>query len=289
MLQALGKFFKRAPGNLCSLLLCLSLLYLPYGGLYAPVGLLYNLLCLHLCLFQNLPLYLLYLRELLLIFVCYALQGSVCRFYSVQPLLYCAFVLGDFPQLPLNIHVVVACALLSLLHNLLRQSNLSCKFKCKGVARQPHLQFVERLYLCSVKHHCAINCASASLCKELEVCVVRGNHPKDAPSLHLREDCLRNGAARRRLCARTELVYKDKTGGVGSLQEPLHICKVRTVCAKVILNGLLISDIHKYLFKDAELRDFCRRNQNAPLEHILQQSGCLKADRFSARIWSRYY
>ena len=66
--------------------------------------------------------------------------------------------------------------------------------------------------------------------------------------------------------------------------EVLHVRQVRAVGAEIVFDALFVADIDEDTLEDARARVLVERNGDAALEHVLQQSDGLQADRFPSSV-----
>ncbi len=74
---------------------------------------------------------------------------------------------------------------------------------------------------------------------------------------------LSDGCAKFGISTRSEFVNEHKGARVGIFQDAFHVLEVGTVCRKFAFDGLLVTDINKYLVENAEYRSFIDRNHQA--------------------------
>lgn len=122
--------------------------------------------------------------------------------------------------------------------------------------------------------------------KMLQVLVVGSD---DGPGLalpKLLQHGLGDGAADLRLRARTKLVDEDQRAVVGLADHPLHAQQVGGVGAQVVLQALLVADVHHDVVEEARLGTIAHGDGEAHLEHVLEQADRLQAHRLAARVGS---
>ena len=73
------------------------------------------------------------------------------------------------------------------------------------------------------------------------------------------------------------------------VEEVLHIGQPRRVSGQIVLDALLVADVGKNFFKNAEFAGFVDRNEQSALDHQLQQSHRFHRDRLAPGVGARQY
>ena len=102
--------------------------------------------------------------------------------------------------------------------------------------------------------------------------------------LYLRQHSFCDSPAGGRLGAAAEFVDEHQRLLSGADYDFLEILQVGAVGTEVVLQRLVVADVDEYVVENHEFRHFGGRHQHAPLEHVLQQSDRLEADRLSAGV-----
>ena len=171
------------------------------------------------------------------------------------------------------------------MHQGFRQAHLAGQFKGEGRARQAHFQLEKGRYRLGVELHGAVH--HARLCRrsvELEVGIVGGNDAVGAAGVQLVEDGLGDSAAGSGLRTRAKLVNEDERASIGHLQHGLHVGEEGAVGGEVVLQRLVVSNRHHDAVENGQLRGLGRRDEHAPLEHVLQQTHRLEAHALAAGV-----
>ena len=98
---------------------------------------------------------------------------------------------------------------------------------------------------------------------------------------------LGDGASDLRLRAPAELVYQDEASLIAVLHHDLHVGQVRGVGAEVVLDGLLVAYIYEDALEEARPA-VVQGDEQAALQHVLQQAHRLQAHGLAARVGARY-
>ena len=196
-------------------------------------------------------------------------------------------VAGDLPEVPLYSHEFFSSPVLGVLYDCFRQSHLARKFECERISRQPHLKLEQRRDVLYIEHHRSVHHTCLSRCIELQVRVVGGYDSVCASLVQFAEYGLCDGSTCRRFGSGSELVYEHERLVVGLFQHVLHVLKEGAVGTQVVVDRLVVSDVHHDAVEDHEFGCLRCRYQHTPLEHVLEESDGLQADRLSSRIRSR--
>ena len=86
--------------------------------------------------------------------------------------------------------------------------------------------------------------------------------------------------------ARTKLVDEDQRAVVGLADHPLHAQQVGGVGAQVVLQALLVADVHHDVVEEARLGTIAHGDGEAHLEHVLEQADRLQTHRLAACVGS---
>ena len=120
--------------------------------------------------------------------------------------------------------------------------------------------------------------------KMLQILVVCSNNTERLLLVETLQYCFGYRSANLGFRTATELVDKDKTAFVAVFHHYLHIGQVRGVGAEVIFDRLLVADVNEYIAEYAGMAALVHRDEQAALQHILQQSYGFQADRLAAGI-----
>ncbi|MPM50289.1 hypothetical protein SDC9_97028 [bioreactor metagenome] len=219
--------------------------------------------------------HLLDLRKLLLILISNALQGTVGALDLCQPLFQRLAVPCNLAKMPLHVHEIAACLDLGTLYNVFGESHLLCQFKGKRAARSACLKFEQRHYVLHVKLHTSVDNPLAATGIEFKITIMGSDDPKAPLFFDLFQQGLGNRPAGSRLCTGSELIYQHQTASTCIHNYLPHVFQVGAIGAKVILQGLLITNVYKDIVEKGEFRTFRGWNQEAALQHILQQTDSL--------------
>ena len=118
----------------------------------------------------------------------------------------------------------------------------------------------------------------------LQILVVCSNNAERLLLVETFQHCFGYRSANLGFRTATELVDKDETAFVAVFHHYLHIGQVRGVGAEVIFDRLLVADVNEYIAEYAGMATFVHRDEQAALQHVLQQPYSFQADRLSAGV-----
>ena len=90
--------------------------------------------------------------------------------------------------------------------------------------------------------------------------------------------------ALRRVGTGSKLVQQNQSSRTGQFQNPGNTLHVAGESGKTLLDALLVADVHKILFKAADLAALVGRNQKSVLRHGVQQASRFQGYRFAAGV-----
>ena len=139
-------------------------------------------------------------------------------------------------------------------------------------------------HLTTVIEHGTIDDTWRIISKELEVGEVGRDDAIDLLAVELAEDGLRDGSTYLRLCAATELIDQNEGRISRVAQEELHVLQMTRIGREVIVDTLLITDIHEDILVDGARGIILHRHGQAMLQHILHEAEGLQTHRLTTGI-----
>ena len=269
------------------LFLCLGFLDGADCVLHRPVGSLDDVPGFLVRLVEDFLLGLLYVLKFLLVAFCDAFQGLVSVLDLLELIFESLAVTDNLTKVSLDVHELFSGTVFRILDDVLRKTHLPCQFECERVARKTDFKGEQRLDPCRIELHRSVDDSGLGPGSvELEVGVVGGDDSVDPFSVQFAENRFGDGPSRGRLGARAEFIDQHQSPGIRLAQHRLHVLEEGTVGAQVVFDVLVVADADHDPVEDRKLRRFRCRDQHSPLEHVLEQSCGLQADRFSAGIRS---
>ena len=121
----------------------------------------------------------------------------------------------------------------------------------------------------------------------LEVLIVGGDDAECSALVETLEQCLGNCSTYEWLGSATELVNKNKRVLVAVTECVFHVEQVARVGTQVVLDALLVANVDEQIAEYTCLAALVHRDEKTALQHILQQTGSLKAHRLTAGVRTR--
>ena len=81
--------------------------------------------------------------------------------------------------------------------------------------------------------------------KDLQGSLMRRRDRHRAPFCQLLEKCRSDRSPLRGVSPRSNLVDQDKARLVGLFLDPFQVCQMGAECAEIVLDRLLVADVHK--------------------------------------------
>ena len=187
-------------------------------------------------------------------------------------------------ELVLEVELGVADFVGGVFEHFGREAYVLCYLEGEGTARVPDGEAVEWAHAFCVEEHGAVEDARMGVGHEFEVGEVGSNNAESAAAVEFFEDGLGYGATGAGFGAAAEFVEEEECPLPCTLQHLLHVLQVGGVGAEVVVDGLLVADVDEEVVEDAEFGGFAAGDEEAALEHILDESDGLEADGFAACV-----
>ena len=118
----------------------------------------------------------------------------------------------------------------------------------------------------------------------LQILIMGRNYSPHSFFIYLTQDSLSDSPTDLRLGASPEFVYQNQRGLTAASDNDAHVSEMRTVCAKIVFDRLVIAYVYEYVIEYTDMGIFIDGGKNTALSHILNDSNRLQAHRFTTCV-----
>ena len=236
-------------------------------------------------LVEDVPAELLDVGKFFLVLVGDLLEGLVRRADLLEFLVEGLAVPGDLPEVPFDADELFPGSVLRILYDLFGKAHLPGQFEGEGIARETDFELEHRLDFLGVEEHGPVDDPRLRPgCVEFEVGIVGRDDPVGPAGVQGGEDRFGDGPAGGWFRSGPELVDQHEGLSVGLGEHGPHVGEEGAIGREVVVDRLVVPDRDHDPVEDRQFGGLRGRDQHAPLEHVLQQSGGLEADGLAAGV-----